>query len=447
MKRKLTTKELFAVGSMLFGLFFGAGNLIFPVHMGQLAGSSSLGAIIGFIGTGVTLPLLGVAAMGMSHSEGLADMSAKVGKGFSLFFTCALYLTIGPFFAIPRCATVTYTVGFEPMIPEAARTLALVVFSFVFFALVLMFSLRPSGILKWVGKIINPVFLAFLAVLVVFSFVKPMGNVGEITPDAGYAANPFFKGFLEGYNTMDALASLAFGIIVIDVIRSLGVTEPGAIASNTVKAGAFSCILMAIIYALITIMGAKSRGVLTASANGGIALTEISHYYFGTAGQLLLGATVFLACLKTSIGLVTSCAETFAKLFPRIRYTAWAVIFCAVPFIISNLGLTAIISYSIPVLMFLYPLSIALIVLCLLGRFFNYDKLMMVPVMTLTFFSALIDFFQALPADAQAFLHVQPLLDAAAKVLPFYSLGLGWICPALIGVVIGLILYTQKKRA
>ena len=160
--KKLTRKQRILVATTLFGMFFGAGNLIFPVHLGQMAGSN----VIGFIITAVGIPIFGVAAIGVTHSDGLQTLSGKVGKGYGIFFTCLLYLTIGPLFAIPRCATVSFTTGVSPMLPEAAQPLALLLFSAVFFAFVLFFSLRPGKITVWIGKIINPVFLLFLAVRV-----------------------------------------------------------------------------------------------------------------------------------------------------------------------------------------------------------------------------------------------------------------------------------------
>ena len=164
MKRKLSAKEYTYVASMLFGLFFGAGNLIFPVHLGQMAGSNVWQAILGLLITGVGLPLLGVAALGISRSNGLFDLSSKVNRPYAMFFTCALYLTIGPFFAIPRCATTSFTVGLEQVLPQnGSNTLYLLLFSVAFFAAALFFALRPGKILTWVGKILNPCFLVFLA--------------------------------------------------------------------------------------------------------------------------------------------------------------------------------------------------------------------------------------------------------------------------------------------
>lgn len=446
MKRKLTPKETLAVASLLFGLFFGAGNLIFPVHMGQAAGANSVAATMGFVITGVGLPLLGVAAMGLSRSESLAGLAGQVGKGYGLFFTVLLYLTIGPCFAIPRCATTSFTVGVAPLLSGGSEKMWLLGFSLVFFLLVLYFSLRPSGILTWVGRIINPVFLLFLFSLIVASALHPMAAVSQVAPEGSYETQPFLQGFLEGYNTMDTLAALAFGITIIQVIRQLGVEKPEDLAKSTCLSGIFSCLLMAVIYALITWMGAQSRGGYPLSENGGIALADIATHYFGRAGHLILAATVTLACLKTSIGLVTSCAETFALLFPRVSYKAWTWIFSLFPLVVSNLGLTTIISYSLPVLMFLYPLAITLILLSLLGDLFGRDRRVFVSVTAFTLAAAVLDLLAALPDGAKQALHLEGLLLWANTYVPLFSLSLGWLIPAAVGLALGLVLRGVQKK-
>lgn len=438
--KKLSLRQLITVATMLFGLFFGAGNLIFPASMGQLAGSNLWWASAGFLITGVGLPLLGVAALGISREEGLLELSSRVGKGYGLFFTCLLYLTIGPFFAIPRCATVSYTVGIQQLLPQGGAA-ALAVFSLLFFGAVLFFSLRPGEILTWVGKVLTPLFLCFLAVLVLRALSAPMASVADIPPAGSYRDAAFSTGLLEGYNTMDALASLAFGIIVVNAIRSLGVREPGAVARDTVRAGVFSSLLMAVIYLLVTVVGAQSRGQLEISANGGEALAQIAGHYFGSAGAVILAATVTIACLKTAVGLVTSCSETFVKIFPGgPSYRVWAVTFSLVSFLIANLGLNTILAYSTPVLMFLYPLSIVLILLTLGGRLFGNHPAVLRWSIGCTMVAAAFDLLRTLPTQAQAALHLEPVVALAETWLPLCKQGFGWVCPAVLGLVIGLVL-------
>ncbi len=446
MKKSLNRRETVFVASMLFGMFFGAGNLIFPVSMGQLSGSNMWQAAAGFLITGVGLPLLGVAALGISREDGLMGLSSRVGRRYGKFFTCVLYLTIGPFFAIPRCATVAYTVGVERIIPENAQTAVLAVFSLLFFAAVLFFSLRPGEILTWIGKVLNPLFLFFLGLLVVRALLSPMGSISGTAPEGAYAAGAFYQGFLEGYNTMDALAGLAFGIIVVNVIRGLGVENPGDVAKSTVRSGILSSVLMAVIYVLVTVVGAQSRGVFPPSSNGGGALALIAGHYFGPAGAVILAVTVTLACLKTAVGLITSCGETFQKIFPKgPSYRIWAVLFSTLSFLIANMGLDAIISWSRPVLLFLYPLAVTLILLVLFCRLFGNDSSVYRWVTAFTAAAAAVDFVNALPGPVLSALYLEKPAGMLSDFLPFAEKGFGWLCPAILGLAAGIFFRMYKK--
>ena len=359
-----------------------------------------------------------------------------------------LYLTIGPFFAIPRCATVSFTVGIQRLIPAERQPLVLAAFSLAFFAAVLFFSLRPGQILTWIGKLLNPLFLCFLAVLVLRALAAPMGDAAAVEPAGNYAAAPFATGLLEGYNTMDALAGLAFGIIVVQAIRRLGVEEPGQVARNTVLAGLLSSLLMAVIYLLVTVVGAQSRGQFAAAANGGEALARIAAWYFGGAGAVILAVTVTVACLKTAVGLITSCGETFVAIFPGgPSYRVWAAAFCVLSFLLANLGLDAILDYSLPVLMFLYPLAIVLILLTLGGGLFGNDRRILRWTIGCTAVAAVLDLLRALPEAARGALHLQPLIDAAVRWLPLYAQGFGWVCPALAGLAAGLAVRRLRPRS
>ncbi len=446
MKRKLTFKENIVLASMLFGMFFGAGNLIFPVSMGQQAGANLWPAIVGFCLPGVGIPLLGIAAMGVSRSEGLFDMSCKVSKPYGYFFTVLLYLCIGPLFAIPRTATASFSVGIQPLIHVDNTAMILCIFSAIFFALVLFFSLRPSGIMTWIGKILNPLFLIFLGILAVTALLNPMGSVYAGEPTGNYVYTSFFQGFLEGYNTLDALASLAFGIVLINSIRDLGVKDPKSISGCTLRSGALSIFLMAAIYCVLTVLGAQSHSKLGISTDGGEALFQIGVHYFGTFGGVLLGVIVTVACLKTAIGLVTSCSTAFVELFPKaLSYRTYAVLFSILSFLIANFGLSRIISLSLPVLMFLYPLTIILILLCLFGHLFAYDRRIMVSVTVFTFLASVLDFLNALPQTMKETLPVASVLKIA-EYIPFFSIGMGWIIPALVGFLLGLVLRACRKR-
>ena len=445
--KKLTLRQKILVAGTLFGMFFGAGNLIFPVHLGQMAGQNALPAIIGFIITAVGIPILGVAAIGITHSDGLQTLSGKVGKGYGIFFTCLLYLTIGPLFAIPRCATVSFTTGITPLLgADSPERLYLLLFSAVFFAFVLFFSLRPGKITVWIGKIINPLFLFFFAVLMLAALLAPGAAVSAVEPVEAYRSDAFFPALIEGYGTMDAIAGLAFGIVVIDVIRRMGVDNDDTIAEDVLSSGLLTGALMALIYVVSIVVGAQSRGLFELSENGGIALTQIAGHYLGGVGLFILAFTITFACLKTSIGLVTACAETFSKMTNgKISYRSWAILFTVFSFAVSNIGLSAIIEYSIPMLMLIYPPAIALILLAFLGKFFAHDRTVYIATMIGTWAAAIFDCMKTLPAPVQAALHLDTPIAFAAAHLPLFDKNLGWLLPAVIGFAAGMAIRASRK--
>ncbi|WP_146553153.1 branched-chain amino acid transport system II carrier protein [Rummeliibacillus sp. SL167] len=445
MPSKIPFSTYAVIGTMLFGMFFGAGNLIFPIQLGQLSGTHFWPALIGFLVTAIGLPFMGILAIGLSNSNGLRDLGNRVHPVFGLVFSLALYLTIGPFFAIPRTATVPFAVGFEPYVSSNHVALALGLFSLVFFAIVYYFSLNPAKIMDYIGKYLTPAFLVFLFILIITSFIFPMGSFKN--PVGDYVNQAFMTGFKEGYNTMDALASLAFGIVVINAIKGQGITSTKEIAKATWKSGIFAMALMMLIYGFITFMGATSVKVVGSLENGGLIFAAVAKHYFGSFGGILLAIIIVLACLKTSIGLITSCSEFFHEVFPQISYKWFVFILCFVSFVIANFGLNNIIRFAIPVLMFLYPLAIVLILLTLMAPLFKARRSVYATSMFLTFFVSLIDGYKSLAAklpEAQV-----GFLDSIEKfyanVLPFYEMGLGWAIPAIAGALIGYVYAFIKK--
>lgn len=447
MDKRLSLSSYIFIGSMLFGLFFGAGNLIFPVHMGQEAGTNILPATLGFLVTGIGLPFLGVVAIGVSKSDGLFDLASRVHPIYGIFMTVALYMTIGPFFALPRTGTVSYEIGIAPYLPSQYQTLGLLLFTVIFFAIALAFSMKPTKILIWVGKILNPLFLVFLAILIVTAFLKPMGVISEAAVHGNYVTEPFITGFTQGYNTMDALASLAFGIIVVQTIKGLGVRNPSNIAIDTIKSGIVSVILMAVIYGSLAYIGATSVGQFEVSENGGIALAQIAQHYFGSFGSVLLAIIVTVACLKTAIGLITACSETFCEMFPNsFSYRTYVILFTLLACGIANVGLTKIISLSIPVLMFLYPLAITLIFLALLSPLFKNRQVVYVTTTIFTIFVSIADGLNALPAGVKSISFIDNILAFYSRYLPLFDIGMGWVFPAILGLIIGWIISLVKKQ-
>ena len=242
---------------------------------------------------------------------------------------------------------------------------------------------------------------------------------------------------------MDTIAGLAFGIVVIDVIRKMGVEKKEDIAKEVLSSGLIAGMLMALIYVLSIVMGAQSRGLFELSENGGIALAQISSHYLGKAGTLILAVTITSACLKTTIGLITSCSDTFERMsHGRISYRVWAVGFTLVSFLIANFGLSAIISWSIPVLMLIYPPSITLVLLALTGKIHDHDTVVYRWTLAFVWPVAFLDFWKALPYDLMPSL--TRVLTSISAMLPFSAYSLGWLLPAMVGLCIGMLIKRRK---
>ncbi len=447
MKRKLSFNQTLLVGSLLFGLYFGAGNLIFPIELGQNSGTNLYKVVLGFIISGVGLPILGVVASAISKNDSLFEMGKTVSDKFAYFFTTALYLTIGPFFAIPRTSTVAFEVGIAPNISEDKIKLFLFIFSLIFFLAVLAFALKPGKVMDNIGKILTPTFLILLSVLVIFAIIKPMGDLAKNQPTEIYQKNPLFTGILDGYNTMDALASLAFAIIIISSIRKLGVKDSNQIAKETLKSGLICLIAMSAVYISLAFMSSSSVNIMKLGNNGGRILSNISFYYLGNFGKILLAAIVIVACLKTAIGLIIACSEIFIQMYPNtLSYKAYAVVFTLISFLIANLGLQKIISLSIPVLMYLYPLAIVLIFLSLAYPIIGKNKRIFSFTIFFTAIFSIFDLLKALPKNISSTDSISRIVDFAKNYLPAFELGFGWLIPAVFGIILGLLISIIKKE-
>ena len=374
---KLSNRAYIAIGLMLFALFFGAGNLIFPASLGQQAGVNVWWAVLGFIVTGVGLPLLGVMAMGYSGAKDLQALAGRVHPAYGFFFTVVLYLTIGPAFAIPRTGTVSYEIAIRPFLANGGTDMSQMIFLVVFFALSLWLSINPAKLVDRIGKVLTPLLLLSICALIVKSLVTPMGAYMGATKAYSTAGVAVVQGILDGYNTMDALASLVFAILVIDFVKLSGAKTKEEVTSATFKAGIIAVACLGFVYVFVANLGATSVQQLGLLETGAPVLAESAKYLFGDIGALILAVIVLLACLTTSIGLITSCAKYFQRVFPAIGYKSYVVIFTVVSFLIGLYGLKTIIVAAIPVLMFLYPLTIAIIALAFLNNTFQVSVYML----------------------------------------------------------------------
>lgn len=421
-----------AIGSMLFALFFGAGNLIFPAAMGQAAGTNIWWAVLGFCITGVGLPLLGIIAIGYSGCRDLREAASRVHPYFGLFYTVVCYMAIGPCFAIPRTGTVSYEIAVRPFLGAEPSALALPIFLAVFLGLAGWLAASPSKLVDRIGKFLTPALLATLLVLIVMSFVNPMGEFKG--PTDAYA-EPFkaaVQGVLDGYNTLDAIASLVFATLIVGAVHEIGFTDPKAISSQVSRSGLLAGGLLALVYVFIAKIGAESVAAIGMQETGAPVLAESAKLLFGSAGAYLLAAIVLLACLTTAIGLLTCCAVFFMQITGKLKYTTWVVLFTVVSYLIGLFGLKTIIVSTIPVLMFIYPPCVALIALIFLHKFFGGRQCVYAWTMGFTLIMATINGFETAGVPLAG---LEELLKAW---VPLHGYGLGWIPFAAVGFVVGM---------
>lgn len=440
MNSNLSSKQIMAVGLMLFALFFGAGNMIFPPFLGQDAGTSVWTAIIGFLITGVGLPLLSIIAI--AKNGDVQTMASRVHPVYGVVFPVVMYLVIGPLFAIPRTGTVSYEIGVIPFLSESAANsrLPLLIFSIVFFVITAWLAMNPTKLVDRIGKILTPALLIILGIIAVKSIITPMGT--PQAPVGPYAEGPIFKGFIEGYLTMDTIAALVFGIIVISSIKGLGVTNKKALTKICVQSGIIAAAGLAVVYLALAYIGSTAPAAIGVQENGGAILSSAVKYLFGSFGSTILALAIVFACLTTSIGLVSACGEYFSKLLPRFSYKSIVIIFSIFSTIIANAGLTQLINFSIPVLVFIYPLAIVLILLSFLNNFFKGHSFVYICSLIPTGIIGLIDGLNTAGLDVSA-------ITEALSILPLFSQGIGWVLPAVLGALVGYIiaiLNGQRKQ-
>ena len=338
MKQSLTFKETIPIGLMLFAIFFGAGNMIFPPLLGYSSGTNIWISISGFVVSSIGIPLLAIAAISLFGGN-VSTLASRIHPACGVIIPLIIYLAIGPFFAIPRTGTVSYEMAVAPFLSTTMQNqwYILLLYTFVYFVITFYLSLNPSKLVDRIGKYLTPLLLIMISIIIVKAISSPVGSIS--TPSDSYQESPFFKGFIEGFLTMDALAALVFGIIVINAIKEKGVTNKKSIAKSTIVAGLIAALGLSIIYISLAYIGATSQTFGTFE-NGSVLLTNVVQHLFGQYGLSLLGITMLFACLTTSVGLVSACGRFFTTLFPKISYNKIILIICLFSFGVSNLGLS-----------------------------------------------------------------------------------------------------------
>ncbi|WEV55131.1 branched-chain amino acid transport system II carrier protein [Leuconostocaceae bacterium ESL0723] len=442
-EQKLTFKQLILLASLIFGMFFGAGNLIFPVQLGQLAGHNWLPAALGFLLTGALVPFLAMLAISITGSKSVYDLAAPVGPWFAMIILIGIHLTLGPLVATPRTAATAFAMGISPLVKPEYQQIAMLIFSAIFFGLVYLLSVRQAGLTKWIGKYLNPLFLIFLGILFLAAFFLPMGNLSQAVGSA-YQHHAAFQGVLDGYNTMDGLALLGFAVSSVYAAQAMGFTGK-AVPKVLARAGLLSIAFEALVYLALVLLGVSSLGLFKPAENGGVAFGQIVSHYAGNLGVLLTGVIVTLAVFTTAMGLSASFAQDMHRVFPKISYTWWLRVVAIGAFVVANAGLTNIVKWAVPVLMLLYPYALSLITLAVLNRWVKQSPVIYRATMLLVTVPAILD---ALSSSALAQTSwVQAWHQNYVQVVPLAAEGFGWLVPALIGAAIGTLIHWYQHRS
>jgi len=428
--KKNQTKDFFVLGLALFAMFFGAGNLIFPPALGLASGDKWLACAIGFFLTGIGMPILGVLAVSKAGGT-IDDLASKVNPTFSKILGTIIILAIGPLLAIPRTGATVYEMGVKPMFPEFSP----IIVSVIYFAITLFFVIKPSGIIDSIGKVLTPALLLIIFAIIVKGVVDPVG-----APVSTGVANPFSKGFTEGYQTMDALASIVFGGIMMLSLAQKGYEDKKEQVAVAMKAGVVAGIGLALVYGGLLYLGATASGVFPQDMARTDLIVGITQNVLGNMGTIGIALAVSLACLTTSIGLTATVGNYFEELTNgKLSYkmiVIGTVIFSAV---FANVGVENIVKFAVPLLVTVYPVAIVLILMSLFDNLIKNKKAYTGAVYGALVVS-LIDGVSAMGVNTE-------FISRFIKMLPLSGAGFAWVLPAAVGAVITSMIMKNREES
>ena len=422
------TKDVLLTGFALFAMLFGAGNLIFPPMLGYETNSSWIPTMLAFTITGVGFPFLGILSVSIV-GNGIKDFANRVSPMFSTIFAIISILAIGPMLAIPRTGATAYEITF--LHNGMNNTIYKYIYLICYFGIVILFSLKANKVIERVGKILTPILLLLLFLIIVKGiFFSGLSIKPDIYPHA------FKRGFLEGYQTMDTIASIAYAGIILKAIKNgRNLTQKQEFAF-LIKAGLVAILSLAFIYGGFALVGAKMHSVLVTNDKIEL-LVKTTSYLLGGYGNLILAICVAGACLTTAIGLVATVGEFFSSI-TSFKYEKIVVFTVILSFLLSILGVENIIRISVPILVFIYPVMISLIILNLFGKYIKNDYIYKGVVL----FTGIIGLIESLASIGITNTYTNSVLE----ILPFSDYGLTWLFPGLIGYILFSLIFRKIGR-
>lgn len=393
--------------------------------MGVITGDGWLATMVGFLLADPVIPILTVIVTAAAGGRAV-DIGKRVGDKFAKILTLAAIICIGPAFAIPRTAATTYEVGFQSFFPN----LPIWVVTIVFFAITFALSFKESNVVNIIGKYITPALLVFLFIVIVKAIISPIGKPVDVPVEGGY----FVKGFYEGYQTLDAFASPLFtGIVVADLMRKgYGKQSPKDRLSFIVSVGIVASIFLSLVYGGLTYLGASGSSIFTADDSRVDILVSLVYMTLGNFGKFALSVCVTLACLTTAIGLTSSAGNFIEELtHGKVKYIYTVIVVTIISFLLSSLGVDAIINLAVPVLTIGYPIIIALVFYMIFDKKVPYNMAYILMVIGVMIVAVIETFGKQLGLGA---------LVEIIKSLPLAQFGFTWFIPSLVCFIIGWIL-------
>lgn len=435
----LSNKDVIALGMMIFALFLGAGNIIFPPMEGYLSGTSWGWAAAGFVLTGVLMPFITLVIVAI-RGKG-EELSKDLPQWAQVLFWVTLYLIIGPTFAAPRVTNVAYEMAWVPLeVGGTAGPYSHFLFALGFNLVGMFFMLRKNSMISTIGEVMTPVLLVLLAVVAVRVIQMPLSDIQP--PTQAYAqGSALVIGMVGGYQTMDLLAAMAFGGLVAHVMTSRHVRDSRQIFSYTLKAGMVSLVCLSLLYTSLFYLGATSHQVAQGADNGGQIFSGYVNELFGTAGVWLMSGIVMLANLTTLVGVISAASDYFSRLLKGIRYPVWVVIFTIMTTLIAEMGLTTLLRVTIPALLMTYPIAIMLVVLQFIRPWLAAIKPTYYATLSVALLFSTIDSLNNLGWIPDSI--NQMLRDH----LPLYGEQLAWLAPALLTLLVMILFGRAFKPA
>lgn len=433
-------KKGFLTGLFLFGIFFGAGNLIFPPTLGLLSGDQFWPAILGFIVSGVGIAVITLIVGTFNAGGYRAEMDQKFSPLVSIGYLTLLYLTIGPFFAIPRTATTSFAIGLPDAVQNAP--LWLFIFTAIYFIAAYIIAMNPSKIINRIGKILTPIFALMILLIIILGSIKFADQPVMQAMDVYSSGNALAAGFIEGYNTLDALAAIAFCLIALDTLKKFGFQSKKEYIYTVGIVGFVTAIGFSVLYIGLAWLGNKFPITAEVLANpaihkGAYILKETSFQIFGSMGQIFLASMVILTCFTTTVGLIVATAEFFASTYTKYSYIFYVRLFSLIGFTAANAGLNTIIKFSIPILLLLYPITITIVTIVILHKFLPLSRIGMKVTLGMVTIFALLTMISSIA-------HIEALNQVLSS-LPLHNYSLSWILPAVFGLLLMVGLPDKEK--